>query len=125
MHSQMNVEEYRDYCLSLGDDVEEKMPFQAFRAAQGVLAFYVSGHMFSYFDIDSFAVVSLKCRTEDIDTLKERHPEVGSPYNLSAKHWIGVDVTRVDDSLLCRLTKDSYNIVKEQYKKFLVLVLSF
>ena len=23
----MNVEQYRDYCLSLGADVEEKLPF--------------------------------------------------------------------------------------------------
>ena len=68
----MNVEELRDYCLSLGADVEEKMPFQAFKAARGVLAFYVCGHMFCYFDIDRFSTVSLKCRPEDIDDLKER-----------------------------------------------------
>ena len=37
----MNVEELRDYSLSLGADVEERMPFVAFRVAQGVLAFYV------------------------------------------------------------------------------------
>ena len=59
----------------------------------GVLAFYVCGHMFCYFDVDRFSTVSLKCRPEDIDDLKERHPEVGPPYNLSDKHWIGVDAT--------------------------------
>ncbi len=26
----MNIEDYRDFCLSLGDDVEEKLPFTAF-----------------------------------------------------------------------------------------------
>ncbi len=25
----MNIEDYRDYCLSLGTDVEEKLPFTA------------------------------------------------------------------------------------------------
>ena len=111
----MNVEELRDYCLSLGADVEEKMPFQAFKAAQGVLAFYVCGHMFCYFDVDRFSTVSLKCRPEDIDDLKERHPEVGPPYNLSDEHWIGVDATAADSALLRRLTQQSYLLVKQQY----------
>ena len=111
----MNVEELRNYCLSLGADVEEKMPFQAFKAARGVLAFYVCGHMFCYFDVDRFSTVSLKCRSEDIDDLKERHPEVGSPYNLSAKHWIGVDATAAAGDLLRGLTRRSYLLVKQQY----------
>ena len=50
----MNIEDYRDYCLSLGKDVEEKLPFTAFRYASGVLAFYVHGHMFAFFDCDDF-----------------------------------------------------------------------
>ena len=111
----MNVEEYRDFCLSLGEDVEEKMPFQAFKAAQGVLAFYVCGHMFCYFDVDRFSVVNLKCRPEAIEPLKERHPEVANPYNLSAKHWVGVDATAADSDLLRTLTRQSYDLVKEQY----------
>ena len=56
----MNIEDYREYCLSLGADVEENLPFQKFFAKQsgkaehkngeGVLVFYVMGHMFSFFD---------------------------------------------------------------------------
>ena len=26
----MNIEDYREYCLSLGNDIEEKLPFQKF-----------------------------------------------------------------------------------------------
>ena len=37
----MNIEDYREYCLSLGDDVEEKLPFTAFHYASGVLVFFV------------------------------------------------------------------------------------
>lgn len=36
----MNIEDYRDYCLSLGD-VEEKFPFTKFKNGEGVLVFYV------------------------------------------------------------------------------------
>ncbi len=112
----MNIEDYRDYCLSLSDEVEERMPFGAFKAAAGVLAFYIGGHMFSYFDTDRFAVVSLKCQPERIDELKERHPEVGNPYNLSPRHWIGVDVSRASDTLLRELTLNSFRLVKQKYR---------
>ena len=54
----MNIEEYREFCLSLGDDVEEKMPFTAFPRAGSVLVFYVHGHMFSFFDCDKFEVIT-------------------------------------------------------------------
>ena len=46
----MNIEDYREFCLSLGEDIEEKLPFQKFKSGEGVLAFYVMGHMFSFFD---------------------------------------------------------------------------
>ncbi len=39
----MNVEELRYYCLSLSSDVEEKFPFQQFKAARDVLAFTLVG----------------------------------------------------------------------------------
>ena len=57
--------------MSLGDDVEERMPFGAFKAAQGVLVFYVCNHMFCYFDIDHFEVVTVKCQPERIGELME------------------------------------------------------
>ena len=108
----MNVEEYRDYCLSLGDDVTEGTPFGAFRAAAAVLVFYVAGHMFSFFDMDRFDVVTLKCDPAQIDSLKEHCDAVGDPYNMSHRHWIGVDPRRADPELLRRLTSDSYMLVK-------------
>lgn len=45
----MNIEDYRDFCLSLGDGIEEKFPFTKFKNGEGVLVFYVCGHMLSYF----------------------------------------------------------------------------
>lgn len=89
----MNIEEYRSFCLSLGSDIEERMPFGAFKAAQGVLAFYVKGHIFSYFNIDNFTIVNLKCQPDRILSLKEQYPCISNPYNMSSKHWIGVNPT--------------------------------
>ena len=57
-----NIEDYRDYCLSLGADVEEKLPFTMFKSGENVLVFYVCGHMFAFFDCADYSVVTLKCR---------------------------------------------------------------
>ena len=113
----MNIEDYRDYCLSLGADVEEKLPFTAFRYASNVLVFYVCGHMFAFLDIDHYGIVTLKCQPERIDELKARYDCIGKPFNLPSKYWIGVDANVAEDALLRDLTRNSYEIVKAKYSK--------
>ena len=113
----MNIEEYRDYCLSLGEGIEEKFPFTKFKNGEGVLVFYVCGHMFSYFDCDDFKVISLKCQPERIEELKAEHPCISDPFNESPKHWIGIDPNTAPDALLEELTRNSYEIVKAKYSK--------
>ena len=113
----MNIEDYREFCLSLGADVEEKLPFTAFKYASGVLVFYVHGHMFSFFDCDNFSLITLKCQPERIEDLKAVFSCIGKPYNLSPKYWIGVNVETATDELLRELTRNSYEIVKSKYKK--------
>ncbi len=113
----MNIESYRDYCLSLGADVEEKLPFAKFKNGEGVLVFYVCGHMFSFFDCNDYCVISLKCQPDSIDELKARYDCIGNPYNESPKHWIGVNPHTAPDDLLKDLTCNSYEIVKQKYTK--------
>jgi len=112
----MNIEDYREYCLSLGDDIEEKLPFTKFKSGEGVLVFYVCGHMFSFFDCNDFQVISLKCQPDRIDDLKARYDCIGNPYNESPKHWIGINPNTAPDDLLKELTQNSYEIVKAKYK---------
>jgi len=85
----MNIEEFREFCLSLPGR-SEKMPFQAFRAAQSILAFYVGGKIFCFFDIDRFDACTVKCDPDRADELKARYAAVGAPYNMSPKHWISI-----------------------------------
>ena len=49
----MNIEEFRDYCLSLSK-VTEKMPFAQFHGANTILVFYIAGKSFCYVNIDKF-----------------------------------------------------------------------
>lgn len=113
----MNIESYREFCLSLGDDIEEKLPFQKFKNGEGVLVFYVSGHMFSFFDCNDFSVISLKCQPDHIEDLKAQHDCIGKPFNLPQKYWIGVITETAPDELLKELTRNSYEIVKAKYNK--------
>ncbi len=103
--------------MSLGDDIEEKLPFQKFKSGEGVLVFYVHGHMFSFFDCNDFSVISLKCQPERIEELRAQHDCIGNPYNESHKHWIGIDPNIAPNDLLKELTRNSYEIVKSRYKK--------
>ena len=113
----MNIEEYRDYCLSLGSDVEEKLPFAMFKNGENVLVFYVCGHMFAFFDCAEYSVVTLKCQPERIDELKAGYDCIGEPYNEFSEHWIGIDPRVTPDTLLKDLTRNSYEIVKAKYTK--------
>ena len=101
----------------MGNDIEEKLPFQKFKSGEGVLVFYVSGHMFSFFDCNDFSVISLKCQPERIEDLKAQYDCIGNPYNESPKHWIGIYPDATPDELLKELTRNSYEIVKAKYKK--------
>lgn len=113
----MNIEDLRCYCLSLDSDVEEKLPFVKFKNGDGVLVFYVCGHMFCFFDLNDFRCISLKCQPERIDELKAEYDCIGNPYNESSKHWIGLDPHTAPDRLTKELIRNSDEIVKAKYSK--------
>ena len=112
----MNIEDYREFCLSLGEDVEEKLPFAGFKGGDSVLVFYVHEHMFSYLDCDEYTSVGLKCQPERIEELKLQYDCIGKASHMSPKHWIGVNPDCGQDELLRELTRNSYQIVKSKYK---------
>ena len=78
----LNVEDLRYYCLSMGVDVEEKMPFGKFPGASEVLVFYVCGHMFCYYDLSHFKVVTVKCHPKRIAELRANEAGITEPYNM-------------------------------------------
>lgn len=110
----MNVEEFREFCLSLPGS-SEKMPFQAFRAAQSILAFYVNGKIFCFFDIDRFDACTIKCGPEQADELKARYMAVGAPYNMSRKHWISIRFNDdMPDNEIKRWVRKSYDLISHK-----------
>ena len=112
----MNIEDYREFCLALGD-VEEKLPFAGIKGGESVLVFYVHEHMFACLDCDEYTSVSLKCQPERIEELKLQYDGIiGTASHMNPKYWIGVNPDCGHDDLLRDLTRNSYEIVKSKYK---------
>ncbi len=113
----MNIEDFRDYCLSLDNDVIEKTPFGKFAARyDSILVFYTVGHMFCVVDIDNFNSVNVKAAPDEIDRIKLAYSSVSKPLNLSERHWIQLDFNGdIPDSEIYRLVKNSFDTVRKQH----------
>ena len=111
----MNIEEFREYCLSL-PDVTEATPFEKFsRGRFTILVFYVNKHMFCYFNIDDFSAITIKCDPAEMGELKESFQAVGEPFNGNKKYWITVQLGQdVSDDEVRALVRKSYELVKSK-----------
>ncbi len=102
----MNIEELRDFCLSL-KGVTEEMPFD-----DKALVFKVKGKMFCLTDIDSFRFVNLKCNPENAIELREEYEEVIAGYHMNKKHWNSVQPQgKITNELMKEWILDSYRLV--------------
>lgn len=111
----MNIEEFREYCLSLGE-VEEKLPFAKMPGGDSVLVFYVSGHTFCYCDLNELTVV-VKCQTERIAELLDTTGVEPPDNHFNPKYWVGINLQIINTGLLKELARNSYEIVKAKYTK--------
>ncbi|MFW0717440.1 MmcQ/YjbR family DNA-binding protein [Pedobacter sp. N23S346] len=113
----MNVEEFRDFCLSF-PDTREGMPFEGFfKNSQSILVFYVGKKMFCLFDLDKFDRCTLKCDPNLVDELRG-HEGIDKPFNLSQKHWISVALNGdVSQELIKDLVTKSYQLVADGVSK--------
>lgn len=114
----MNIEELRDYCLSM-EGVTEKTPFGKFaRRFDSVLVFYILDHMFCMTDIDDFTSVTVKAAPEAIEELKMTLSSVGSHRSMSERHWIQLNLNGdISDREIYDLIRLSYEMVKAKYTK--------
>jgi len=103
----MNIEELRDYCLSLKGATED-FPFGEFN-----LVLKVQGKMFGLIPLDNpESQITLKCDPERALQLRDEYEAITSAYHFNKKHWNSV---RIDPSislaLLCQLIQHSYDLV--------------
>ena len=103
----MNIEEFRDFCLTF-DGVTEEFPFD-----ENTLVFKVVGKMFALCDVDDFESINLKCDPEIAIQLREQYPGIVNPgYHMNKKHWNTVEMnSNLPDRLIRTWITDSYDLV--------------
>lgn len=112
----MDIERFREHCLSMGD-VTEKTPFGKFaRKYESILVFYTEGHMFCFIDMDDFSWVTVKSTPEETEAIRMARSSVRDPLNQSLRHWIRLDFGGdIPDSEIRALVGRAYEIVKKRY----------
>lgn len=109
----MNIEIFREYCLSK-KGVTEEFPFD-----NNTLVFKVMGKIFALTNMASEEFsISLKCSPEQAIALREQYKAVQAGYHLNKKHWNTI-YTKQDapDKLLKQWIDVSYELVVQGLPK--------
>ncbi len=103
----MNIEELREYCLSL-PHVTEDFPFD-----EDTLVFRIGGKIFLLVSISSQPLqFNVKCDPELAISLRERYDFVAPGYHMNKKHWNTIhEAEQVERSLLHTWIRHSYDLV--------------
>ena len=109
----MNVEELRNYTLSL-QDVSESFPF-----GEGTLVFKTGDKIFLLVSLSSSPLqFNVKCNPEYAIELREQYPCILPGYHMNKKHW---NTVIADGSLsnkqLLQMVDDSYTLVTKGKQK--------
>ncbi len=102
----MNIEDFRDFCLSL-KSVTEDMPFD-----DKTLVFKIKGKMFCLTRIENFSSINVKCDPEKAIELRAQYDAVQPGYHMSKIHWNtiqldgSIDVKQIKDWVI-----DSYDLI--------------
>ena len=103
----MNIEQFRDYCLSFSG-VTEEFPFD-----ENTLVVKVIGKMFALCDVDDFESINLKCDPVEAIELRETYPDIVIPgYHMNKKHWNTISMQyNLPEELIKEWITNSYNLV--------------
>lgn len=103
----MNIEEFRDYCLS------KKYVTECFPFDEKTLVFKVAGKMFALSGLEHHpSTVNLKCDPERALELREKYPEIMEGFHMSKIHWNTIIIEgNLPNKLLKELIDHSYYLV--------------
>src|SRR5690606_37209052 len=109
----MNIEDLRDYCLSL-PEVEETLPF-----GPDTLVYKTGGKIFLLTGLDNLDLsFNVKCNPEYAIELREQYPCVQPGYHMNKKHWNTIRVDgSVSDAQLKEWINHSYELIKAKKTK--------
>jgi len=103
----MNIEEFRDYCLS------KKYVTECFPFDNVTLVFKVAGKMFALSGLEHQpSTVNLKCDPERSLELREEFSDVIEGFHMSKKHWNTITIEGgLTNKMLKELIDHSYDLV--------------
>ncbi|MGX7687011.1 MmcQ/YjbR family DNA-binding protein [Flectobacillus roseus] len=102
----MDIEQFREYCLSK-KGVTEELPF-----GPETLVYKVMGKIFALTGLDSEVfTVNLKCDPEKAISLREEFSFIIPGYHMNKKHWNTVNFERTPTKMATELINHSYEIV--------------
>ncbi len=109
----MNIEEVRDYCLSL-PHATERCPF-----GPDTLAMEIGGRMFCLMTLDGeWDFYNIKTDPDYGAELRERYTGIRPGYHMNKRHWVSVDFQGdVPDRLQKELLSHSYRQAARQLPK--------
>jgi len=103
----MNLEEFREYCLSKKGATED-MPF-----GPETIVFKVMSKLFALTGTDEIpATANLKCDPERAIQLREQYSSIIPGWHMNKKHWNTITLdSELDDRLIMELIDHSYELV--------------
>lgn len=105
----MNIEEFREYCMSK-PGVTEEFPF-----GEDTLVFKVMGKMFALTNLEGDWSLNLKCDPERAIELREKFPAIQPGYHMSKVHWNTVMMDgSLNRNLILELIDHSYQLVVDK-----------
>lgn len=114
----MNVEEFREYCLSL-PGTTEKMPFPHVKDpySREVLCFCVGSRWFCYVNIEVFDRCCVKSSAEEAGELRARYAGIRPAWHMNKRLWNDIYFgSDVPDETIRELVERSYRIVRESQR---------
>jgi predicted DNA-binding protein (MmcQ/YjbR family) len=108
----MNIEQIREYCLSL-PGVTEDMPFGV-----DTLVFRVMNKIFALVNLDGETRINLKCDPARAIELREEYPSIIPGYHMNKEHWNTLIMDgRLKRELIISLIDHSFKLIAESLPK--------
>lgn len=108
----MNIEEFREYCLSL-PLVTEDMPFD-----ENVLVFRLHNKIFACVTMENPDMATMKCDSEKAIELREQYYSIEGAWHWNKKYWNQIHFNQdANDALIRELVQHAYDEVWKKLPK--------
>lgn len=111
----MNVEDLREYCLTL-PQTEENCPWSE-PQYQNLVTFTVGGKWFCLLDPDK-KFINVKTSPEIVQDLLAHYTGAFPAWHMNKEHWIGITLqSDIPDEKIKQLLKEGYTLVVDSLPK--------